>query len=86
MRDQTQEYANVIARRRRKAVRRFERYAGGLLPRETAIGIWEETSGMTVDREAFRWRTRHAVSSILRPSAPSRWSSSRAWPSTSPPT
>jgi aminoglycoside phosphotransferase (APT) family kinase protein len=29
--------------------------AGGLLPRETAIGIWEETSGMTVDREAFRW-------------------------------
>lgn len=37
MRDQTQEYANVIARRRRKAVRRFERYAGGLLPRHCPI-------------------------------------------------
>jgi aminoglycoside phosphotransferase (APT) family kinase protein len=29
--------------------------AGGLLPRETAMGIWEEASGMKVDREAFRW-------------------------------
>ncbi len=37
MRDQTEEYSNVIARRRRKAVRRFERYAGGLLPRQCPI-------------------------------------------------
>lgn len=29
--------------------------AGGLLPREQAIGIWEAASGMTVDRAAFRW-------------------------------
>jgi aminoglycoside phosphotransferase (APT) family kinase protein len=29
--------------------------AGGLLPRETAIRHWESTSGMAVDREAFRW-------------------------------
>jgi len=29
--------------------------AGGLLPREEAIHIWERASGMTVDRHAFRW-------------------------------
>lgn len=29
--------------------------AGGLLPRERAIRVWEEASGMTVDRDAFRW-------------------------------
>jgi aminoglycoside phosphotransferase (APT) family kinase protein len=29
--------------------------AGSLLPRERAIRIWEEASGMTVDRGAFRW-------------------------------
>ena len=29
--------------------------AGALLPREEAIGIWEQASGLTVDREAFRW-------------------------------
>jgi aminoglycoside phosphotransferase (APT) family kinase protein len=29
--------------------------AGGLLPREDAIRIWEEASGIAVDREAFRW-------------------------------
>jgi aminoglycoside phosphotransferase (APT) family kinase protein len=31
------------------------RLAGGLLPRETAIGIWEAASGIPVDRDAFRW-------------------------------
>jgi aminoglycoside phosphotransferase (APT) family kinase protein len=31
------------------------RLAGGLLPRETAIRLWERASGMTVDRDAFRW-------------------------------
>lgn len=31
------------------------RLAGGLLPREQAIRIWEEASGMSVDRDAFRW-------------------------------
>jgi aminoglycoside phosphotransferase (APT) family kinase protein len=29
--------------------------AGSLLPREQAIGIWEQASGITVDRDAFRW-------------------------------
>jgi aminoglycoside phosphotransferase (APT) family kinase protein len=29
--------------------------AGGLLPREEAIAIWEAAAGMTVDREQFRW-------------------------------
>ncbi|MFW6094352.1 MAG: phosphotransferase family protein [Pseudomonadota bacterium] len=29
--------------------------AGGLLPREEAIRLWEEASGMRVDRQAFRW-------------------------------
>ena len=29
--------------------------AGGLLPREVAIDIWETASGRTVDREVFRW-------------------------------
>lgn len=29
--------------------------AGGLLPREEAIRIWEAASGMQVDRDAFRW-------------------------------
>ena len=29
--------------------------AGRLLPREQAISIWEAASGMSVDREAFRW-------------------------------
>jgi aminoglycoside phosphotransferase (APT) family kinase protein len=29
--------------------------AGGLLPREQAIRVWEEASGLRVDREAFRW-------------------------------
>lgn len=29
--------------------------AGGLLPREEAIGLWEAASGMVVDRDAFRW-------------------------------
>lgn len=29
--------------------------AGGLLPREEAIALWEQASGMQVDREAFRW-------------------------------
>ena len=29
--------------------------AGGLLPRQDAIGIWEQASGMKVDPEAFRW-------------------------------
>lgn len=29
--------------------------AGGLLPREQAIRIWEEASGLRVDRDAFRW-------------------------------
>ena len=29
--------------------------AGGLLPRETAIRHWESSSGMRVDRDAFRW-------------------------------
>jgi len=29
--------------------------AGRLLPRQQAIAIWEAASGMTVDREAFRW-------------------------------
>jgi len=29
--------------------------AGGLLPRETAIRLWESTSGMAVDRVAFNW-------------------------------
>jgi aminoglycoside phosphotransferase (APT) family kinase protein len=29
--------------------------AGGLLPRNEAIAIWERASGMTVDRESFRW-------------------------------
>lgn len=29
--------------------------AGHLLPREQAIRIWERASGITVDREAFRW-------------------------------
>jgi aminoglycoside phosphotransferase (APT) family kinase protein len=29
--------------------------AGGLLPRERAIAIWERASGLEVDREAFRW-------------------------------
>ena len=29
--------------------------AGRLLPREEAIAIWEQSSGMRVDREAFRW-------------------------------
>ncbi len=37
MKDQTQDYANVIARRRQKAIRRFQRYAGGLLPRQCPI-------------------------------------------------
>jgi aminoglycoside phosphotransferase (APT) family kinase protein len=29
--------------------------AGGLVPREDAIAIWERASGLSVDREAFRW-------------------------------
>jgi aminoglycoside phosphotransferase (APT) family kinase protein len=29
--------------------------AGGLLPREQAIALWESASGYRVDREAFRW-------------------------------
>lgn len=29
--------------------------AGGLLPRERAIRIWEQASGLRVDRQAFRW-------------------------------
>ena len=29
--------------------------AGGLLPRQQAIGIWEQASGISVDRQAFRW-------------------------------
>ncbi len=29
--------------------------AGGLLPRLQAIDIWQAASGLTVDREAFRW-------------------------------
>ncbi len=29
--------------------------AGGLLPREDAIRIWEQASGFAVDRQAFRW-------------------------------
>ncbi len=29
--------------------------AGHLLPREEAIGHWQRTSGMTVDRGSFRW-------------------------------
>jgi aminoglycoside phosphotransferase (APT) family kinase protein len=29
--------------------------AGNLLPRERAIRIWERASGITVDRDAFRW-------------------------------
>jgi aminoglycoside phosphotransferase (APT) family kinase protein len=29
--------------------------AGGLLPREEAIALWEQASGIAVDREAFRW-------------------------------
>ena len=29
--------------------------AGRLLPRESAIGIWEKASGLQVDRDAFRW-------------------------------
>jgi aminoglycoside phosphotransferase (APT) family kinase protein len=29
--------------------------AGGLLPREAALTIWEESSGRTVDRDRFRW-------------------------------
>lgn len=29
--------------------------AGGLLPREEAITLWERASGMQVDRRAFRW-------------------------------
>ena len=31
------------------------RLAGGLLPREQAIALWEAASGMAVDRQAFRW-------------------------------
>jgi aminoglycoside phosphotransferase (APT) family kinase protein len=29
--------------------------AGGLLPRADAVAIWERASGLTVDRDAFRW-------------------------------
>jgi aminoglycoside phosphotransferase (APT) family kinase protein len=29
--------------------------AGALLPREDAIGVWERASGLSVDRDAFRW-------------------------------
>jgi len=29
--------------------------AGGLLPREAAITLWEQASGYRVDRQAFRW-------------------------------
>ncbi len=29
--------------------------AGGLLPRARAVQIWEQTSGMPLDRDAFRW-------------------------------
>jgi aminoglycoside phosphotransferase (APT) family kinase protein len=29
--------------------------AGGLLPRQEAIGLWERASGLTVDRDVFRW-------------------------------
>jgi len=29
--------------------------AGGLLPRERAVRIWEEASGLQIDRDAFRW-------------------------------
>ena len=29
--------------------------AGRLLPREDAIGIWQDASGMSVDRTAFKW-------------------------------
>lgn len=29
--------------------------AGGLLPRERAIAIWQRASGIEVDRETFRW-------------------------------
>jgi aminoglycoside phosphotransferase (APT) family kinase protein len=29
--------------------------AGGLLPREHAIRVWERASGLGVDRQAFRW-------------------------------
>ena len=32
-----------------------QRLAGGLLPREEAIAVWERASGMRVQREAFRW-------------------------------
>ncbi len=31
------------------------RNAGRLLPRADALAVWEAASGMTVDREAFRW-------------------------------
>ena len=29
--------------------------AGGLLPRQEAIAVWEQASGLRVDRAAFRW-------------------------------
>jgi len=29
--------------------------AGGLLPREDAVALWERSSGITLDRTAFRW-------------------------------
>jgi aminoglycoside phosphotransferase (APT) family kinase protein len=31
------------------------RLAGGLLPRDDAIALWQQASGLTVDRAAFRW-------------------------------
>jgi aminoglycoside phosphotransferase (APT) family kinase protein len=31
------------------------RLAGGLLPRETALSIWQAASGMEIDRAEFRW-------------------------------
>lgn len=32
-----------------------KRLAGGLLPRRDAVALWERASGITLDREAFRW-------------------------------
>ncbi|HEY5646633.1 MAG TPA: phosphotransferase family protein [Pseudomonadales bacterium] len=31
------------------------RLAGGLLPRADAVRLWEQSSGITLDRDAFRW-------------------------------
>ena len=32
-----------------------KKLAGGLLPRDEAISLWEKASGLKVDRQAFRW-------------------------------